>query len=225
MELARLLILAEERLLSRGLARLLQPAYETHVIESFERACRFAGNGRPEIVLWIGDRVDGETAVALEQVRGSHPGVLLCIIAHAADPDALRSLLSHAPEAVAVLLRCDTLDLGSVTATLDDVLSGRSTLEPRVLKQLLAANENQDPLKRLTSTEQQVLELIASGLRNGEIARRLCKSEKAIEKQVGQVFVKLGLDYGTRPHIDRRVAAARIFLACRPQNVAVSLPN
>jgi DNA-binding NarL/FixJ family response regulator len=225
MELARLLILADERLLGRGLATLLEQSYETHAVESFERACLLAGNGRREIALWVGDRVDADTVARLGDLRRSHPGVLLCIVAHAADPDALRSLVAHRPEAVAILQRRDGLDLGTVVATLDDVLSGRSTLEPRILEQLLAAGEDDDALTRLTATERQILELVAFGLRNGEIARRLWKSEKAVEKQVSQVFSKLGLDQARHPHIDRRVTAARIYFSCRPHSVAVSVPD
>lgn len=223
--MARLLILADELLLGRGLAVLLKSSFETHMLDSFDRACRLAGNGQREIVLWVGDRVDSETSAALEQVRRSHPGVLLCIVAHAADPDALRSLLAHTPEALAVLQRKDKLDLGTIVATLDGVLSGRSTLEPRVLKQLLAAAEDDDALAQLTPNEQQILELVAYGLRNREIARRLWKSEKSVEKQVSHVFAKLDLDPGRHEHLDRRVTAARIFFTCRPQTVAVGVPE
>jgi DNA-binding NarL/FixJ family response regulator len=225
MELARLLILADERLLGRGLATLLQPRFETHNVESFDRACRLGGTGRPEIVLWVGTRVDRDTAAHLQHVRDSHPGMMLCIIAHAADLEALRGLLAHAPQAVAVLHRKDALDLGTVLATLDDVLSGRSTLEPRILEQLLAEGRQDDELAILTPSEQEILKLVAYGLRNGEIARRLWKSEKAVEKQVSQVFAKLGLHHATYPHIDRRVTAARIYFACRPQTAAIGVPD
>jgi DNA-binding NarL/FixJ family response regulator len=219
MELARLLILAEELLLGRGLAKLLEPGFETHVLESFDRASRLAPNGRAEVALWVGDRLHAETVAGFAQVRSSHPGVLLCIVAHSADVRALHSLISERPEAVAVLQRRDGLDLQTITAMLADVLSGRSTLEPHILEQLLTTGRGEDVLAGLTPTEQQILELVAYGLRNSEIARRLWKSEKAVEKHVGHVFAKLGLAPGAQPHIDRRVTAARIFFSCRPQAV------
>jgi DNA-binding NarL/FixJ family response regulator len=225
MELARLLILADEQLLGRGLATLLEPKFETHTVESFERACRLASNGRREIFLWVGDCLDAETAERLDDLRLSHPGMLLCIVAHGADPEALRSLLAHSPEAVAVLQRRDALDLGTVLATLDDVLSGRSTLEPHILEQLLAAGSDEDALADLTPAEQEILKFVAYGLRNREIARRMWKSEKSIEKQVSHVFVKLGLHQARHPHIDRRVTAARIYFACRPGSAALDVPD
>jgi DNA-binding CsgD family transcriptional regulator len=68
-------------------------------------------------------------------------------------------------------------------------------------------------LEKLTACEREVLELIAEGLRNPAIARRLWKSEKAIEKTVARVFGKLGLDATLMPDVDRRVTAACIYLS------------
>jgi DNA-binding NarL/FixJ family response regulator len=215
-DFARLLILADERLLGRGLASLLEPRYETHLIESFDRAGRLLGSDRDEIALWVGDRVDAETVERLDGLRRSHPGVRLCIVAHSAEPDALRPLLARNGGGVAVLLRRDQLDVGEVLTGLDEVIAGRSSLEARILEQLLARSERDDALAPLNASEEQTLELVAFGLRNCEIARRLWKSEKAIEKQVSHVFSKLGLDHDRQPHLDRRVTAARIFLSCRP---------
>ena len=144
-------------------------------------------------------------------------------MANAADTDALRTLLARRPEAVAVLQRRDGLDLGTVVATLDDVLSGRSPSSRGSSAAVAAAGD--DVLAELTPSEQQILELVAYGLRNSEIARRLWKSEKSVEKQVSHVFAKLGLQRSRHPHIDRRVTAARIYFACRPGTAAIDVPD
>src|SRR3954468_13445885 len=125
-EFARLLILADERLLARGLASLLEQRYETHMIEPYERAGGLLGSTREEITLWVGDRVDTATVERLEQLRQRHPGVRLCILAHTADPDALRPLLRRTAGGVAVLLRRDQLDVGEVLAGPDDGVLGRA---------------------------------------------------------------------------------------------------
>jgi DNA-binding NarL/FixJ family response regulator len=220
--LARLLILAEERLLGRGLASLLEPRFDTHNIESFQRANRLLGSDRIEIALWLGDRLDADTVDQLEELKRAHPGLRLCLLARAADPDVLRPLLAHDACGMAVLFRDGELDVGQVMGSLDEVLAGRVTLEASVLERLVRAGRNEkDELARLTPAEQEVLELVAQGLRNCEIARRIWKSEKAVEKQVSHVFEKLGLDKDAAPHLDRRVTAARIFISCRPQSVGL----
>jgi DNA-binding NarL/FixJ family response regulator len=226
MGFARLLILAEERLLGRGLASLLEPRFETHSIESFERADRLLGSGRIEIALWLGDRLDAATVEQIEQLRRAHPRLRLCLLARAADVEALRPLLTFDACGVAILFRTEELDIAEVQTSLSDVLAGRSSLEPVVLGQLLErGREHPDALALLTDGEEQVLELVAHGLRNCEIARRVWKSEKAVEKQVSHVFEKLGLNQRAAPHLDRRVTAARIFLACRPESVGSQLPD
>ena len=225
-EIARLLILVEEKLIGRGLASLLGPRYDTHQVESFERAARLLGSRRAEVALWLGDRVDPDTAERLTELRSRHPHVGLCLLARDADSDTLRSLLARAAGGTAVLLRTDELDVDELMTALDDVLAGKSTLEPSLLEDLLRHNaaEHGDALDALTPAERETLELVSLGLRNREIARRLWKSEKAIEKQVSHVFAKLGLDPDSTTHLDRRVTAARIFFACRPTSVGDPRP-
>jgi hypothetical protein len=53
---------------------------------------------------------------------------------------------------------------------------------------------------------------MASGLRNCEIARRLWKSEKTIEKHVGHILGKLCLDDSVERMVDRRVLAAAVYI-------------
>jgi DNA-binding NarL/FixJ family response regulator len=224
--LVKLLILAEERLIGRGLASLLESRFETHTIESFQRASRLLGSDRVEVALWVGDRLDEATVAQLKELKRAHPKLRLCLLARAANPDALRPLLTRDAYGIAVLLRSDELDEGQVLTSLDEVLAGRATLERSVLERLIERERDQDDaLARLTPAEQEILELVAHGLRNREIAKRVWRSEKAVEKQVSHVFEKLGLDRRAVPYLDRRVTAARIYFKCRPQSVEAHLPN
>lgn len=52
----------------------------------------------------------------------------------------------------------------------------------------------ESPLQALTSREQEVLALIAQGLRNAEIAARLCISEKTVRNYSTRVFEKIGVE-------------------------------
>jgi DNA-binding NarL/FixJ family response regulator len=224
--LAKLLILAEERLVGRGLASLLQPRFETHTIESFQRANRMLGSDRVEVALWVGEHLDEATVGELADLKRAHPQLRLCLLARAANPDALRPLLTADACGIAVLLRSDDLDESHVLTSLDAVLAGRATLERSVLGRLLEQDgDKDDALARLNDSERQILELVAQGLRNREIAKRVWRSEKAVEKQVSHVFEKLGLDRRTAPYLDRRVTAARIFFTCCPQSVEAHEPH
>lgn len=71
-----------------------------------------------------------------------------------------------------------------------------------------------DGIDRLSMRERQVLELIARGCSNRAIADDLAVSEGAVEKHVGNMFIKLDLAPSARSH--RRVLAALTFLRDRP---------
>ena len=112
-----------------------------------------------------------------------------------------------------------------MSATLRQVAHGRAAVEPQILERLLLDLEEDLLPESLTPTEERVLEMIASGLRNREIARRTNRSEKAIEKQVGRVFAKLGLQADIDGRIDRRVTAARLFYTSRNRMMSPPAPQ
>ncbi len=59
-------------------------------------------------------------------------------------------------------------------------------------------------LRKLTSSEQRVARLAAEGLRNADIATRLCRSSRTIENQVASICRKLG--------VSNRVQLARLLV-------------
>jgi DNA-binding NarL/FixJ family response regulator len=61
----------------------------------------------------------------------------------------------------------------------------------------------------LSPREQEVLALLATGQSNGAIARRLNVSTRAVERHVGSIFGKLGLE--DRPEVSRRVQATLVY--------------
>ncbi|MET4639952.1 DNA-binding NarL/FixJ family response regulator [Mycetocola sp. 2940] len=79
---------------------------------------------------------------------------------------------------------------------------------PQVVHQLLA--QRRDPLAFLTPRESEVLQLMAEGVTNAGIARRLVVGVGAVEKNVTSIFLKLGLEASASDH--RRVLAVLRYL-------------
>lgn len=87
-------------------------------------------------------------------------------------------------------------DLGGAVRT---VVAGESLLAPsvtrRLIKEFVGARWNvsvrSDRLAALTAREQEVLELIARGLSNAEIAEQLVVSEQTVKTHVGNIFAKI----------------------------------
>ncbi|GAA2364915.1 helix-turn-helix domain-containing protein [Nonomuraea africana] len=51
-----------------------------------------------------------------------------------------------------------------------------------------------DDAARLSKREAEVMDLIATGQSNGEIAQRLFLSEKTVKNHVNRIYAKLGAD-------------------------------
>ncbi|GAA1205970.1 hypothetical protein GCM10009579_12630 [Streptomyces javensis] len=81
-------------------------------------------------------------------------------------------------------------------------------MDPEVVRQLL--RRRQDPLRRLTPREREVLSLMAEGRSNAEIARDLYVTEAAVNKHVSSILQKLDLRLDGHGH--RRVLAVLTYL-------------
>ncbi len=88
-----------------------------------------------------------------------------------------------------------------ITRALEAVGNGEiilgAAIGPAVLTRLVTRTERLTPFPQLTEREHEVLDLVARGLSNGEIARRLYLSEKTVRNVVSTVLSKLPA--ATRP--------------------------
>ena len=90
------------------------------------------------------------------------------------------------------------------------VAAGGTALDPEVIAELIGAGGQTRALSNLTAREREVLSLMAEGRSNVAIARRLVVSERAIEKHISNIFLKLDLPPSDIDH--RRVLAVLEYL-------------
>ena len=88
------------------------------------------------------------------------------------------------------------------------VAAGETVVDPEVVRQLL--HRQQDPLRRLTPREREVLSLMAEGRANAAIARHLYVTEAAVNKHVSAILQKPDLRVDGEDH--RRVLAVLAYL-------------
>jgi DNA-binding NarL/FixJ family response regulator len=161
----------------------------------------------------VGAAADGEEAVAL---AGEHrPDVVLMDLSMPGVDgiEATRRLMAERPESRVVVLTSfsdrerilDALDAGAVGYLLKDAepdellrgiaaaARGESPLAPKAAKAVLTARAESRPAAELTAREQEVLALLAEGLANKQIARRLGIAEKTVKAHLTSVFQSIGV--------------------------------
>jgi DNA-binding NarL/FixJ family response regulator len=105
------------------------------------------------------------------------------------------------------LLKDRVLEVTEFLAAAQRVADGGSALDPQVVARLLSRG---DGLEALSAREREVLELMAQGLTNMGIAKRLYLSERTVEAHVRHLLLKLDIPAGEDVH--RRVLAVLAHL-------------
>jgi DNA-binding NarL/FixJ family response regulator len=161
----------------------------------------------------VGAAGDGEAAVAL--CLEQHPDVALMDISMPGmgGVEATRQILAEAPGVQVVVLTSfmdrdrivAALDAGAIGYLLKDAepdelirgihaaARGESPLDPRAARTILSAKRGPAPIDALSEREREVLALVAEGLPNKQIARRLEITEKTVKAHLTSVFRAIGV--------------------------------
>jgi DNA-binding NarL/FixJ family response regulator len=114
---------------------------------------------------------------------------------------------------VGYLLKSRVTDVDDFIETVERIAQGGSVVDPGLVQELVGARRRGDPLEEFTPREREVLALMAEGLSNAGIARRLWVTEGTVEKHVHSILSKLPLPDTQDDH--RRVHAVITFLEAR----------
>jgi DNA-binding NarL/FixJ family response regulator len=146
------------------------------------------------------------------RVRAEHPGTGIVVLSQHADPEYALELLQDGSNGLAYLLKERLGDADRLLQAIEEVRSGGSMLDPKIVSALLEAQRrrNASKLAGLTPRELEVLRLMASGRGNAAIARELSISDRSVEKHSNAIFRKLGL--AEELDLNRRVAAVLFYL-------------
>ncbi|MHA6781642.1 LuxR C-terminal-related transcriptional regulator [Pseudonocardia saturnea] len=121
-------------------------------------------------------------------------------------------LLGDHPTGVGYLLKQRVLDVPAFCRDLRRVAAGGTALDPEVVTLMMTRGMREDEaLDRMTPRRREVLALIAEGLTNTAIARRLLISEKAVVVHTSGIYDALGLAMDGDEH--RRVLAVVRYLS------------
>ena len=195
----RVLLVDDQELIRSGLRGILREQFGFHVVGECTHGGEVAGAVtalRPDVVLMDVRMpvLDGIEATRRLREGPDAPPVLALTTF---DDDAVLAGMLRAGAAGFVLKGVPAEDLQRAVRT---VAAGESFLDPSVTARVLsvyrhapgAAVSSPDPaLASLTARELEVLQLIATGLTNDEIAERLVLSPGTVKTHVNHIFFKL----------------------------------
>ncbi|TDC28750.1 response regulator transcription factor [Micromonospora sp. 15K316] len=142
--------------------------------------------------------------------RGEMPGLPVLILSQHVEQLYARELLGDGAGGVGYLLKESVFDADQFIGALQRVAAGGTAMDPAVIAKLLSGGSRNRRLDCLTERERSVLGLMAEGLSNQAIGRRLFLSESAIGKYTTSMFTKLGID--DDDDTNRRVRAVLTYL-------------
>lgn len=143
-------------------------------------------------------------------IRERWPDVGILVLSQYVEERYATELLASDTSGVGYLLKDRIADVSEFLGAVRRVGGGGTALDAEVVAQLLARARRRDPLERLSPREREVLGLMAEGRANPAIARQLVVSDKAVEKHVSNIFLKLDLPPTAEDH--RRVLAVLRWL-------------
>jgi DNA-binding NarL/FixJ family response regulator len=157
-------------------------------------------------------RQETEGLEAARVIREELPEVgILVLSAHAEVAEAMELLATG--RGIGYLLKSRVTKVDDFVNSVDRVLEGGSVVDPTIVQELVGARRRQDRLEPLTVREREVLAVMAEGLSNAGIAKRLWVTDSTVEKHVRGIFSKLCLPETPDDH--RRVLAVLAFLDSR----------
>jgi len=197
MSTVRILLCDDHELVRRGLHSLLDGIDEFDVVGEAadgDEAVIAAGELLPDVVV-MDVRLPGRSGIeACRDIRSANPDVNVLMLTSFADDEALFSSIMAGASGY-VLKQVRGADL---VGAIRQLAAGQSLLDPAVTARVLARLRGEAPLagdgvEELTTQERRILELVADGLTNRQIADRIHLAEKTVKNYVSNILMKLGL--------------------------------
>ena len=209
-ERIRVYLLDDHELVRRGLHDLLSAEDDLEIVGESGRAVRATREIlelAPDVAVLDGRLPDGSGIEVCRDVRAANPQVRALILTSYDDDEALFA---------AIMAGADGYVLKQIAGTdlvdgIRSIARGRSLLDPslvsKVMDRLRHGDPQADKLALLTDQERRILELIAEGMTNRQIAGTLFLAEKTVKNYVTSLLSKLGLERRTQA----AVLGAKLF--------------
>ena len=192
-DVIRVLVVDDHALHRDGIRQILGQQPDIQIAgeaESAELALVLVNQLHPSVVL-MDIRLPGMNGIdATRRIRRDHPGTRVLVISAYDDEEYIRGALEAGASGHLSKAAPGRQLIEAVRA----VAAGGTVIEPAVLNHLLAGTSTAPlPAAQLTKRELAVLELLAHGLHNKQVATRLGISRRTVERHCDNIYDKLGV--------------------------------
>lgn len=153
---------------------------------------------RPDVAILDVQLPDGSGVEVCRDIRNDHPEIACLMLTSFSDEEALfQSIMAGAAGYVLKQIRGNDL-----AATVRRVAAGESLIDPavtgRLLERLRRPEPDEDPrIASLTKLERTILDHVAEGKTNRQIANEVHLAEKTVKNYVSSILMKLGMSRRT----------------------------
>jgi DNA-binding NarL/FixJ family response regulator len=202
-------LLDDHEVVRRGLRELFEAEEDLTVVgegSTAQEALARVPSIKPDVAVLDVRLPDGDGVEVCRDLRSAMPELKCLMLTSFADDEALFSaILAGASGYVLKQIKG-----GDLVSAVRRVAAGESLLDPSLTKQVMerlrGENVEDERLARLTTQERNILELIADGKTNRQIADELYLAEKTVKNYVSNLLSKMGFARRT----EAAVYAARL---------------
>jgi DNA-binding NarL/FixJ family response regulator len=190
------MIVDDHDVVRQGLRALVQKRPNLAMVaeaDSVAMAVSEAARAEPDVIVMDVRLPDGSGIEACREIREARPETRVLMLTSYADDDAV--LAAVMAGASGYLLK-QTKGAEVIDAA-ERVAAGESLLDPavtsRILERVRDGGKKDDELSLLSEQELKILDLIADGMTNKEIAAEVFLSDKTVKNYVSSILSKLNL--------------------------------
>jgi DNA-binding NarL/FixJ family response regulator len=186
-------VIADDHAVVRtGLAQLLSTLEDVElagVAANGAEAVALSAEERPDVVLMDLEMPKVDGIEATRQIKAAQPSVAVVVLTSFSDRE--RILLALDAGAAGYVLKDAEPD--ELAKAVRAAARGDAPLDPKAARALLSVRTGTSPLETLSPREREVLAMVAEGLPNKTIARRLSITEKTVKAHLTSVFRQIGV--------------------------------
>ena len=188
----RIVLADDHELVLEGLRSLIEAEPDMRVLATATSGAQLMDAVRrhlPDVVVLDLEMGEPGGLACLEEIRERHPRVRVLVLTAYSDGESMRASL----EGGALGFALKTEPPQQTVASIRQVHRGHLVFPLAARRWLLGTQRAAEPASQATPKEMEILALVAEGLTNAQIARRLRVSDNTVKFHLQNLYLKLGV--------------------------------